>query len=416
MEVIPPTDEVITGGFLPLRMMGARLGWLDQSWPVFLQTGLPLIGERNGLLAPIPVGDDIGLYIIAPAAARYLGLSLHDTLSLLLVAFAAIGALLAIGQLWAAFKDWPTRLYAAAAVIASMASILFGAGDIYALTASAVLALLPLCVLIARRIAPMSLMWLPLTVLAGGVGQASNLIRSHSGTGPLIAIVLVVLAHRATAFRTRALLAAGIVFGFVAIAYLGTLPVTARDAYLMAQRGDYRPILPAHPFWHSVYIGFGFLSNPLGLEYRDDVAAEAGRRINPALDVPVAEEWQYNVQGYDLALRQATLDFVKAHAFFAIKTIFAKLGVLQLFVLLFANLGLLGVKPLVALPRLSIPLGFALALAAMPGIMVQPNFNYLSPFVATVTVIAAIGLGLVRDRNKNHGTGYRAVLFRSPQS
>jgi hypothetical protein len=190
---------------------------------------------------------------------------------------------------------------------------------------------------------------------------------------------------------------AGTAFGIVAVAHLGTMTVTARDTYLTAHRADYQPIIPVHPFWHSFYIGFGFLSNPFGLTYKDDVAMEAARRINPALAVPVAEEWQYNVHAHELALRQATLDFVEAHTFFAIKTVFAKCGVLLLFVLLFGNLGLIGIRNLAAVPSLSVPMCLALALGAMPGVLALPYFNYLSMFVAGLAVTAAIGLGLYRD-------------------
>src|ERR1700746_49926 len=106
MNIIAQTDQVITDSFVALPMMGARLQWLDASWPFFEKTGVPLVADLNGLLVPIPVGDDIVLSLLAPAVARCLGLSLHNALSLLLVVFAAIGAALAIGQLWAAFRDW----------------------------------------------------------------------------------------------------------------------------------------------------------------------------------------------------------------------------------------------------------------------------------------------------------------------
>jgi hypothetical protein len=395
---VQPAEQVVSDSFLILPMMGARLGWLDQSWPVFAQTGLPLIGERNGLLAPVPVGDDIGFYILAPIAAKTLGLSLHNAISLLLVTFVAAGALLAIIQLWAAFADWPTRLYAAAVIGTTAVLILFAAGDVYAIAAGGVFALLPICVGIGLRRRPIGLGWLLAAVLVGGAAEALNLIRSHAASGPLIAIALVLLAHRATAFRTRLMLVAGIAIGVAGVAYLGTLPIAARDAYLEAHRNDYQPIITVHPFWHSVYIGLGFLSNPLGLAYKDDVAMEAARRINPGLADPVAEEWQYNYFDHERAVRQATLDFIAAHTFFAVKTVFAKLGVVVLFLLLFGNVGLLGTKRLAASPRLMIPLGLALAAAAMPGVLVVPNFNYLSAFVAAVTVTAAVGLGLFRDR------------------
>jgi hypothetical protein len=395
---VQPDEQVVSDSFLMLPMMGARLGWLDQSWPVFAQTGLPLIGERNGLLAPVPVGDDIGFYILAPVAARALGLSLHNAISLLLVAFAAAGALLAIIQLWAAFTDWPTRLYTAAAVGATTVLILFAAGDVYAIAAAGVFALLPICVGIGRRRSPIGLGWLPAAVLVGGAAEALNLIRSHAASGPLIAIALVLLAHRATAFRTRLLLVAGIAIGAVGVAYLGTMPVAARDAYLEAHRSDYQPIIAVHPFWHSVYIGLGFLSNPLGLAYKDDVAHEAANRINPALADPITEEWKYDYVAHERAVRQATLDFIAAHTFFAVKSVFAKLGVVTLFLLIFGNVGLLGTRRLAASPSLMIPLGLAMAAAAMPGVLVVPNFNYLSAFVAAATVTAAVGLGLFRDR------------------
>jgi hypothetical protein len=377
--------------------MGARLGWLDQSWPIFQETGLPLIGGTPELPVPIPVGDDVGIYVIAPVVAKSLGLSLHNALSLVLIACTATGILLAIVQLWAAFRDWPTRLYAGIVISATAIVIFFAAGDVYAIGAAGAFILLPLCVLIARRVTPLTLHWLPIAILAGGLAAAFNLVRSNSGTGPLVAIVLVLLAHRATAAQIRALLVAGAVVGTVAMIQLGALPVSARDAYLMEHRADYRPIIPVHPVWYAAYIGFGFLSNPYGLAYKDDVAMEAARRIDPALARPVGEEWRQDVPAHERALRQATLELIRAHPFFALRTIFAKLGVVQLFVLLFGNLGLLGVRHLVAVPRLSGPLVLALGIGTVPGLLAEPGLHYLSAFVAGLAVTAVVGVGLIRD-------------------
>src|SRR5215471_11090923 len=101
---VQPDFEAIGGALLPLHVMGARLGWLDQSWPIFQQTGLTLIGGTPELPVPIPVGDDIGIYVIAPLAAKSLGLSLHNALGLVLVACTAAGILFAVVQLSAAFR------------------------------------------------------------------------------------------------------------------------------------------------------------------------------------------------------------------------------------------------------------------------------------------------------------------------
>jgi hypothetical protein len=50
-----------------------------------------------------------------------------------------------------------------------------------------------------------------------------------------------------------------------------------RDAFLKAHQPNYHPVLRQHPFWHTVYIGLGYLSNDYGLAYKDIVAAKKKR-------------------------------------------------------------------------------------------------------------------------------------------
>ena len=99
---------------------------------------------------------------------------------------------------------------------------------------------------------------------------------------------------------------------------------------------------------------------------------------------------------HEKALRKATFDLFAEYPFFAIKTIFAKFGVIQLFVLLFGNFGLFGIRRL-AVSDVRSPLGIAAAFSAVPGIVAQPNFNYLAAFCAAITVTAVVGLGLIRE-------------------
>jgi hypothetical protein len=92
--------------------------------------------------------------------------------------------------------------------------------------------------------------------------------------------------------------------------------------------------LRQHPFWHTVYIGLGYLSNDYGLAYKDIIAAKKVHELAPdALLLLIPE--------YETALKTAVIDLLRKDPVFVVGTLLAKFGAVLIYFLLAANLGML---------------------------------------------------------------------------
>jgi hypothetical protein len=137
-----------------------------------------------------------------------------------------------------------------------------------------------------------------------------------------------------------------------------------------------------HPFWHQIYIGLGFLSNEQIHAYRDE---EAMSRVDA-----VAPGTTYWTPAYEAVLRKEVFLLVARQPLLVARTVAAKIGVLGMYLAVFANIGLAAAlryrKPAV----LDLAFGAALVVAAVPGILAVPTTSYLEGFIALSVLYAAV--------------------------
>src|SRR5258708_1989055 len=102
-----------------------------------------------------------------------------------------------------------------------------------------------------------------------GLGAAlANLTRVHAGTPVVLFLAVLLFAFRAPV-RKRVLVAVLVIAGFIVpVAYFQVL-VSRRDAALEKISPGYRPVVPHHPLWHTVFCGLGYLNNDYGFKIDD---------------------------------------------------------------------------------------------------------------------------------------------------
>ena len=129
-----------------------------------------------------------------------------------------------------------------------------------------------------------------------------------------------------------------------------------------------------HTFWHNIYMGFGFISNDKSLEFSDSCSHKKVIKINP--------QATYLKDEYESILRNEVLRLVFKSPHYALRVIFAKLGVLLYFLLLFANVGLIAAyyypKPL----YIEISYWGMIIISSLPGILTIPITTYLLGFIS----------------------------------
>jgi hypothetical protein len=157
-----------------------------------------------------------------------------------------------------------------------------------------------------------------------------------------------------------------------------------RDLYLTKKGSIYEPFTRGHAFWHSAYIGFGFLSNEYGIKYKDESGIEKVRSISP--------KTRYLSQEYEGIARAEVFRLIKKHPLFVTQTIFAKLGVILFYFLIFSNLGLVAVALHRKTWQLEVAFFGAMVFNALFGIIAVPDYRYLMGFIAFATLYGIVSL------------------------
>ena len=275
-----------------VTLLGSRLRGLTTAIDVIDHGGPPLLGStqpysESWRTTPAQSyfsaasTDDPGIYLYLPVAGRILGV---DDPLLLLKWFALVSfALLVCVYPLLFYELFGSLVVAVVSPVLPTAFLIFGNADIYWIAAWCALACLPVLMLLTSR------RWSGRSVAACAgvaiVASYASSVRSEAGLGVAIAAVALVLVRER---RWRRRLAVG---ALVAAAYLTVRPalikgvVTYRDHAI----ASYVHVHPAwssvsgsgHPFWHSAYIGLGYLPNRWGIAWKDASAEAAVRRVDP---------------------------------------------------------------------------------------------------------------------------------------
>ncbi|MCS7212512.1 MAG: hypothetical protein NZ844_12895, partial [Chloroherpetonaceae bacterium] len=211
--------------------------------------------------------DDAGLFYLLPKLVAFLNLPLNVVWALWFFGLLALALAAGIySTLRLLQSPLAKALYLIELVVLTV--LIVKVGDVYQLAPCLALVGVPLALQYFSKPIDEKRFRIGMAALvaAGVIFGWAHLIRAHSATAVLLFIGTLLLCATQIAWPKRGLLLAALIIGFV-LPQVYMKPVfDARDSFLQARVG-YRSIARQHPFWHSVYIGFGYLSNEYGLAY-----------------------------------------------------------------------------------------------------------------------------------------------------
>ena len=171
------------------------------------------------------------------------------------------------------------------------------------------------------------------------------------------------------------------IIGYLLPVYHFNYEIQRRNVFLK-QNNISLPNRESHVFWHNIYTGFGFLQNEYGIEWKDECAIKAALAVNPQAEYP------YKL--YEQTIKNLLFKLCKEKRYFVLTTIFAKLGVVFYYFLIY--FGWLAVLVSWFFPKpwyIELAFWSAMGVAALPGIMTIPVTAYLIGFI-TCTVLYGI--------------------------
>jgi len=267
-------------------------------------------------------------------------------------------------------------------------------GDIYQIAPCLALAAVPLLLQNLCSERGDRALWRDAAALgtAGFIFGLAHLVRSHSATGLMLFVIILLLFGTAVrAWHKRLLLVAIVLIGFMLPLLYMNHVADMRDAFLKAHQPNYHPVLRQHPFWHTVYIGLGYLSNDYGLAYKDIVAAKKAHELAP--DTP------WYIPQYDAALKTAVIDLLRKDPVFVVGTLLAKFGAVLVYFLFAANFGLLAAIRYPKPWAVEVAFVAGLAFNALFGLVAVPYPTYLEGFIAFAMLYGVISLDVALQKS-----------------
>jgi hypothetical protein len=375
---------------MPVQLMSCRYESLTHCLMGYQKTGVHLIGFNGQELVPGFIADDFGLYYIIPKLVTSFGISLDTALPLFFYGLSGLSFLIGLTGFFFLYRLWLERLVAFTG-LALLIYLNTRFRDVYQLYTVTALTCIPWILYFAQR--KIKLSFFIFSFLAGMFIGTAHYIRMHSGTAVLIFFCILVVTYVKDSWWKKVALMSCLFFG-LSLAVLHFRSVF--HAYTVCAEQHFpkesKQCQSHHQIWHSLYIGFGFLNSPFGIQYDDSVAHKKVMAIDPTISVTDP----YPSPASEKILRSELFSLFKRQPIFVIHTIFAKLGILLFYFLLFANFGVVAsfFYPLPWQIRLAF-LG-ALCFNSLFVILVMPFFYYMLGFFTCSTLfgIASINNAL----------------------
>lgn len=313
------------------------------------------------------LSDDPGLVWLIATISYWLGVPVANAFDLAACALISLGVLIGYAGFSRLYPDNRLR-WVGAAVFLCLGIAEAKIADVYIFQATPFIAGIPWVLYFALR--------RKLFALNGTMALFAfccswcSLVRTGT-TAICLAFLIPVLAG---CYRLRKMLLP------VLLIILACLPSMISKRYLIAHRdavlaglGQTATAVNSHPMWHSIYIGLAFIPNAQVPKYSDAVAMDKVRSIDPAAPYTSAQ--------YGLILEREVFKIAKQSPALLIENLAAKTGIVVLLagILLFPAWRL----PFAEKEILWLDVSFvlAIALSAMPAILVIPKPAYLLTFL-----------------------------------
>jgi hypothetical protein len=376
-----------------LRLMSSRYVDLRRAVRGLNCSGVPLVAFDGLRYRRAGGEDDPGLYYFVPEFVRISHVSLAAAVDLTLIGTVLLAT--TVG-LWGYILTVETTLGRRVGIVAFLlvTAIELIGGDVYVMNAAPAVACVPWILYFASRRKVTASAVVTFAVV-GAASQMANFFRAYAAAGLVLFVIVTTVALCQMKPLGRTLLLAALLLA-AACVQLGFTRLYRQRSTFLGQRRDaaFEPG-QVHPFWHSVYIGLGYVRNSEVPAYKDEVAIAKVHFLRPSAIYLSTE--------YEQVLKHETLALVKRRPFLILENVVAKLAVVFFFCVCAANVGLYAAK--LARKPIWFELAFwgAIAFNSMFGILVVPNPKYLLGAIAFAAQYGAYSIAYAAEQPQLRG-------------
>jgi hypothetical protein len=322
------------------------------------------------------MNDDAGIAELIPLLASSTGVSLADTFDLTEFIVISSGILIGYAGFWRLYPDRWAR-WVGTVVFLCLGIAQATVADVYIFQTSPLIAGIPWVLHFALSSRTCALNG-SAALLAFCCSWCSFV---RSGTTLICMAFLITLfigRYRVQKFFLALLL---ILLGCIA-PMLFMRHLLARRDHLLATLDDTTTTRNSHLLWHTIYIGLGFIPNSVVPEYKDAVAVEKVRSIDPR--VPFGSD------EYEIILKHEVWNLAKRRPMLLLENLAAKVGVLVLsaWILLFpSRRALFAEREVLWLDAAFVA---AIGMSAMNVIVALPRPRYLLTFLCLTFLYSSV--------------------------
>ena len=368
------------------RLMTGRYAAMVEAARGYQCTGTATVGFDGYHLFQTGRGDDPGILELIPTLSRLTGLSLAATYDITIFLTIAGGLFIGYAAFWKLNPDRRLR-WIGAAIFLCLGLAEARVADEYTFQISPLIAGIPWLLYFALARKPHAL-----TVGAATLALSCSwcsLVRV--GTMPICMTFLIAMffirRHIQRPFVPCLLL---ILACIPSVVFERSL-IARRDAAL-AKVGETATAPDSHVLWHTLYIGLGFIPNSEVSEYRDAVAGDKARSIDPTATYASAR--------YETIIKDEVWSIVKRKPMLVIGLLTVKASIVMFLamILLYPARRLMFTES--ALVWLDAALVLTMGVSAMNAIVAVPRASYLLTFLCLGFLYSAIKLCRARYQSR----------------
>jgi hypothetical protein len=364
------------------RIMPCRKDSLESTLEGYELTKVHLVAYDDRCSAPgqvyspAGIGEDIGSYYFIPRLVELTGIELEIVIQLVYSGFVFLGLLSASIAIWLQFKSLLAKLIGVIG-LSALSLIIAGIGDYYIFAGAIPMAIVPWLIYMIKK-PPRNVKYLYLFFfLAGIIVSLGHLIRSHSGTGVLIFILIsLVFFANSYSFKQKTISILILTLSMATVFNWFNAIVDQRNEYLSSVETNY-DLSGDRVMWHNIYYSLGYLNNNYGQvegyeshEASDSYSVKRAFEINPDVKILSRE--------YEDILRKETFSFIKAHKLFFLESIVAKIGVMLSYILVFMNIGIVIFVYYKTNLEFHLPFLSGIIFNMIFGVLTTPQYLYLT--------------------------------------
>ena len=350
----------------------------------YKKTGVSLIECNGSALMPSFAADDLGIYILIPKLAHVLHCSIDTAISIFFNGILFGSFLAGLAAFFLLYRSWLSRIISFFCLSSLVLFSFFKVGDVYVLYVSSALALIPwtLYFLTTNNFIAFSFF----NFFAGIYIGFAHYCRSFSSLATLLCILVLIACSRIVLAR-KIFLLISMLFGLSASMFYVTSEYNRYVLYVKNNFPEYSVSQNGHVFWHTVFCGFGFLNfnNKDNIQWNDTCGEQRALSIDSEATIDKTER-------YEAVLKNEVITILKKQPLFFIFTVWAKIGVLLLYFLLFAHVGILAAFLFPSPWYINLAFFVALACSALFPIVAIPTYTYSLGFMVFTVLWSVISI------------------------